>query len=60
MNLSSGYDIIRKKKESQTGEKADWKPDMARPRLQMLPSTYLDLELEAVSLFNQKIKPAGA
>jgi deoxycytidylate deaminase len=60
MNLSSGYDLVRKKKGSQTGESAEWKPDMARPRLQMLPSTYLDLELEAVGLFKQKIKPAGA
>lgn len=60
MNLSSGYDVDRKKKESETGETAEWSPETARPRVQMLPSTYLDLELEAVELFKQKMKPNGA
>lgn len=60
MNLSSGYDVDRNKKESETGEKAEWNPETARPRVQMLPSTYLDLELEAVELFKQKMKPDGA
>ena len=60
MNLSSGYDVDRKKKDSETGEKAEWSPETARLRVQMLPSTYLDLELEAVELFKQKLKPDGA
>lgn len=58
MNLSTGYDVVRKDGKSDTGEKVPWKPQEARPRVQMLQSTYLDLELEAAKLFNQKI-PSG-
>jgi cytidine deaminase len=59
MNLSTGYDIVRKSGASDTGEKATWKPQEARPRVQMLQSTYLDLELEAANLFGQKIPRSG-
>jgi hypothetical protein len=54
------YDVIvRKNGASDTGEKATWKPKEARPRVQMLQSTYLDLELEAANLFGQKIPRSG-
>ena len=59
MNLSTGYDIVRKNGASDTGEKVPWKPQEARPRVQMLQSTYLDLELEAANLFGQKIPRSG-
>ncbi len=63
MNLSSGYQVVRNNKKSETGEAFEWKIENARPRLQMLPSTYLDLEVEAVEaveLFKQKISSQGA
>ncbi|EAQ77989.1 anti-phage dCTP deaminase [Blastopirellula marina] len=53
MKLSSGYDVVRSDKK--TGVKFDWKHDEARLRLQMLPLTYLDLELQAAELF-QKLR----
>lgn len=52
MNLSSGYPIIRKQGE---GQAKNWQPKTARLRLQMLPSTYLHLEKQAASFFNDKI-----
>jgi hypothetical protein len=59
MNLSTGYDVVRKDGKSDTGEKVPWKPQEARPRVQLLQSTYLDLELEAAKLFNQTIPSRG-
>jgi hypothetical protein len=59
MNLSTGYDVVRKNGTSDTGEKVPWKPQEARPRVQMLQSTYLDLELEAAKLFDQIIPKPG-
>lgn len=58
LNLSSGYDVIRKNKD--TGENIEWELEKARLRLQMLPSTYLDLEVEAANLFTQSIPAQGA
>lgn len=58
MNLSSGYDVIRKNKE--TGKKQDWRPEKARLRVQMLPSTYLELEVEAANLFRTMTPKQGA
>jgi len=55
MNLSSGDDIERKDKES--GQKIEWSPQSSSPRVKMLPSTYLDLEIEAATLFNSIINP---
>ena len=56
MNLSSGYEVIRKK---ETGENIDWSLEKARLRVQMLPSTYLDLEVEAANLFRQMAPGQG-
>jgi hypothetical protein len=56
MNLSSGYEVIRKK---ETGEDIEWSLEKARLRVQMLPSTYLDLEVEAASLFRQMTPEQG-
>lgn len=56
MNLSSGYDVVRKASRSTSGEKANWDLKTARCRIQMLPSTYIELEAEAVSAFHGKLE----
>ncbi|MEQ8636396.1 anti-phage dCTP deaminase [Gimesia maris] len=53
MNLSTGDDIVRKNKR--TGANEEWDPHTASPRVKMLPSTYLELELEAANLFEKKL-----
>lgn len=58
MNLSSGYDIMRK--DRSTGKNIPWEHKKARLRVQMLPSTYLDLEMEAASIFGKAISKKGA
>lgn len=57
MNLASGYDVIRK--DSHTGRKVEWEHKKARLRIQMLPSTYLDLELAAANLFEEHLSKKG-
>lgn len=49
MNFGSGYPLVRKKKD---GSILDWDPEKATLRIQMLPSTYLDREDMASSIFN--------
>ncbi|QDU35778.1 tRNA-specific adenosine deaminase [Maioricimonas rarisocia] len=51
MNLSSGYDILRKDKES--GHILNWNVRTAALRLQMLPATFRDLEKLAASMFER-------
>jgi deoxycytidylate deaminase len=48
--LGSGYPIRRK---DDKGKRLEWKPEDGRLRLQMLPASYLDLELLASDMFNQ-------
>lgn len=48
--LGSGYPIKRKNADSNALE---WKPEDGRLRLQMLPASYLDLELIASNMFNE-------
>jgi len=49
MRLGSGYALKRKDEDGHTLE---WKPETSHLRLQMLPSTYLDLELLASNMFH--------
>ena len=53
MHLSSGYEMVRKEKE--TGKTKDWKMSTARLRLSMNPSSYIDLEIDAATAFNDMI-----
>jgi deoxycytidylate deaminase len=48
VRLGSGYPLKRK---DATGYTLEWKPDVGRLRLQMLPVSYLDLELVASDMF---------
>lgn len=57
MNLSSGYDVARKKDGA--GDVETWDHKTSRLRLQMLPSTYLDLEGQAAFIFKQKLPTGG-
>lgn len=50
MRLGSGYTLKRK---DEGGKKIDWSPEAGRLRLQMLPASYLTLELIASNMFNQ-------
>ena len=51
MGLTSSYEPRRK--DGATGEKRDWDMKNSRLRIQMLPSSYLDLELQAAGLFDE-------
>lgn len=51
MRLGSGSFLQREDKSSKT---ISWKPEESHLRLQMVPSTYLDIEVEAHVMFNQK------
>lgn len=51
MRLTSSYELRRK--DDATGEKRDWDMKNSRLRIQMLPSSYLDLELRAAGLFDE-------
>lgn len=48
MKLGSGYELVRQK----DGKVVDWPTGKPMLRLQMLPASYLDLELMAVEAFN--------
>lgn len=48
--LGSGYPIKRKDDDAR---KVEWSPKAGRLRLQMLPASYLDLELIASDMFNK-------
>lgn len=50
MRLGSGYTL---KRGDKGGKKIEWKPEDGRLRLQMLPASYLTLELIASNMFNQ-------
>lgn len=50
MRLGSGYALKRK---DSTGHIIQWNAEAARLRLQMLPVSYLDLELIASAMFNR-------
>lgn len=49
MQLASGYELVRKDKK--TGEKVPWDLLKSRLRIQMLPTSYLQLELSACDSF---------
>jgi hypothetical protein len=49
MQLGSGYSLQRKDSE---GQMLDWKPEGSKLRIQMLPCSYVELEILASSLFN--------
>lgn len=50
VRLGSGYTLKRK---DLNGRTLDWMPEHGRLRLQMLPVSYLDLELLASDMFNE-------
>ncbi len=50
MRLGSGYPLKRKDDE---GQVLQWKQETSRLRIQMLPCSYVELELVASSLFNK-------
>jgi deoxycytidylate deaminase len=50
LQLGSGYPLKRK---DAAGKKLEWQPESGRLRLQMLPASYLDLEIIASNMFNQ-------
>lgn len=56
MNLSVGYPVKRKEPD---GKIREWRHATARLRLQMLPSTYLDLEHQAAASFEKLITHEG-
>jgi len=51
VQLGSGYPVERKNKGD--GTRLDWKPENGTLRLQMLPASYLDLEIIASDMFNE-------
>ncbi|MFC1757142.1 anti-phage dCTP deaminase [Planctomycetota bacterium] len=51
MNLGSSYDIVRK--DRQSGRKVEWSIQNARLRVQMKPSSYLDLETQTSERFKE-------
>jgi deoxycytidylate deaminase len=51
MRLGSGSFLEREDKNSNA---ISWEPEESELRLQMVPSTYLDIELEARVMYNQK------
>lgn len=56
MQLGAGYSLERK--DDETGKTKKWKPETARLRLQMLPGSYLDLEILASNTFSKTtLKP---
>lgn len=56
MQLGSGFQLIRKDKD---GQAQQWDPKDARLRLQMLPCSYLDLELLAGKMFKDTLDKKG-
>lgn len=57
MRLGSGLPLKRKDAD---GQALHWKPEGANLRLQMLPCSYLDLELIAGTMFKQSITKGGS
>lgn len=57
MRLGSGYPLKRKDNE---GQIVQWKQEASRLRIQMLPCSYVELELIASSLFNNVRKAKEA
>lgn len=53
LRLGSGLPLKRKDTE---GQAVEWKPEDSQIRLQMLPCSYLDLELIAGNMFNKAIQ----
>ncbi len=51
MNLSSGYDTLRRNPKDKKGSVINWNMSNSNLRLKMLPTTYLELELQAATLF---------
>ncbi len=51
MRLTSSYELTRK--DSRTGKKKDWDIKNSRLRIQMQPSSYLDSEMRAATLFHE-------
>lgn len=49
--LGSGYNVARRNGE---GKSLDWQPQEGKLRLQMLPVSYLELEVIASDMFNKK------
>lgn len=58
MNLGSSYDLVRK--DSETGERREWSFADTRLRVQMKPSSYLELEAEASDYFKTVLKSKEA
>lgn len=56
MKLGSGYPLKRK---DGAGRVVEWKPETSRARIQMVPCSYLELELMASSIFNEFRKGKG-
>jgi deoxycytidylate deaminase len=50
MNFGSGYPMRRKDEE---GHIVDWKPENSKLRMQLIPSSYIDLEWMAAFIFNR-------
>ena len=50
MRLGSGYPLMRKDSE---GQVLDWRPEGSVLRIQMLPCSYIELEIKASSMFNE-------
>ncbi len=55
MRHGSSYKMTRKEKE--TGVKKEWHIEESQLRLQMLPSSYLDLEFEASQIYQDLLEP---
>lgn len=55
LKLGSGIQVARE----QEGRRRHWRPDLAGPRLPMLPSSYLEREEVAVNDFEDKMKKGG-
>ena len=56
MHLSSGYPLTRKAEDDCL--RFEWDPKTARLRLDMLPRTYIDHELDAVDMFGKFLEKA--
>lgn len=55
MRHGSSYKMTRKEKK--TGVKKEWHIEESQLRLQMLPSSYLDLEFEASQIYQDLLEP---
>lgn len=54
MQLGSSYPLIRK--DDETGKKKEWNIEAAQLRIQMKPTSYLEFETQACSLFESNFK----